>query len=617
MRKLISLVTAISVLALAGCGSDKTLSGGNTGGGTNPGGAPVAGVTVLASSPSLPSDQGQTVNIQAIVRDANNVAMDGVTVIMSSDSGTLTFTNPVTDQSGIVTASLSAGGDPTPRTITVTADAQGVTSSVAVNVTGTRLSISGPASLPQGDSAIYTVVLLDAGGNGISGQVVDVTSGNGNTLSAASLTTDSTGQAQVTVTAAAGGLDTLTATALGISATADLDVSSDSFSISAPTAGDQIILNTATPVTATWVVGGTPQAGQTISFSATRGVLSATTAVTDGTGTATVSIQSTNAGPSQITATNPNNTSTSVDVQFIADTPATIDMQASPFTLGPQEQSLITAIVRDAAGNLVTGANIVFELQDVTGGRLLSAAATTDANGQATTTYEASSTTSAIDGVVITGTVQGTAIANSVALTVAQREVFISIGTGNELFEPNSAQYRKEFIVQVTDAQGIGVEGVTVQVGILSDNYYKGFWQYDFVAAVWVRFQTAGPCADEDTNRNGQLDFFPNVPMDEDVNLSGRIEAGNVATAVSQISGTGTFVTGPGGFGVVDVFYPQDHATWVDVTLEAKTSVQGTETAAASSFRLDILAEDVNDENVVPPGVVSPFGQSGSCLDTD
>ena len=137
MRKLISLVTAISVLALAGCGSDKTLSGGTTGGGTNPGGAPVAGVTVLASSPSLPSDQGQTVTIQAIVRDANNVAMDGVTVIMSSDSGTLTFTNPVTDQSGIVNATLSAGGDPTPRAITVTADAQGVTSSVSVNVSVT------------------------------------------------------------------------------------------------------------------------------------------------------------------------------------------------------------------------------------------------------------------------------------------------------------------------------------------------------------------------------------------------------------------------------------------------------------------------------------------------
>ena len=146
----------------------------------------------------------------------------------------------------------------------------------------------------------HTAVLLDAAGNGIGGQTVDVTSANGNTLSAASLTTDSSGQAQVTVTASVAGMDTITATALGISATTDLNVSDDNFAVTAPVAGDQIILNTPTTVSATWVVGGVPQAGQTISFSATRGTLSSLTAVTDGTGTATVSIQSTNAGPSQI-----------------------------------------------------------------------------------------------------------------------------------------------------------------------------------------------------------------------------------------------------------------------------------------------------------------------------
>jgi hypothetical protein len=616
MKKLISLVTVISAFALAACGETDSLTGG-TGGGADPNAAPVAGVTVLASSPTLRSDAGQTLTIQAIIRDSNNVSMDGVTVILSADSGTLTVTNPVTDQSGIVTATLSTGGDPTPRSITVTADAQGVRGNVTVSVTGTQLTLNSPPSLPLGDSATVTAVLLDGGLNGVAGQTVDITSGNGNTLSATSLVTDSTGQAQVQVTASAGGLDTLTATALGITAVANLDVSDDTFVITAPASGDQIVLNTPTQVLVTWEVNGTPQAGQTISFNSTRGTLSASSAITDPSGVAMVSIQSTNAGPAQITATNPNSTSTSVDVQFIADTPATIDMQASPFTLGPGDQSQITAIVRDSAGNLVTGADVDFSLLDVTGGRLLSATARTDENGRATTTYEASSTTSAIDGVVITGTVQGTAISNDVALTVAQREVFISVGTGNELFEPNSATYRKEFLVTVTDAQGNGVEGVSVQVGVLSDDYYKGFWQFDFLAGAWARIQTAGPCADEDQNRNGQLDFFPNVPMDEDVNLSGRIEAGNVVTVIAQSSGTGTFVTGQGGIGIVDILYAQEYATWVDVTLEARTSVQGTETAAASSFRLDILAEDVNDENVVPPGVVSPFGLSGSCLDTD
>jgi len=88
-----------------------------------------------------------------IVRDANNVAMEGVTVILSTDSGTLTVPEPVTDASGIVFASLTAGGDPTNRAVTVTADANGVLGSVTVNVIGTTLSLSGPTALPQGDSA--------------------------------------------------------------------------------------------------------------------------------------------------------------------------------------------------------------------------------------------------------------------------------------------------------------------------------------------------------------------------------------------------------------------------------------------------------------------------------
>ena len=217
MRKLIHLATLIAAMALAACGGNTLTAPPGSGGGPGTE-APVAGVTVLASSPSLPSDAGQTLTIQAIVRDANNVAMEGVTVIMSSDSGTLTILTPITDQSGIVSATLNGGGDPTPRSITVTADARGVTSSVSVDVTGTDISITGPSSLPQGDTASYTVVLLDAAGNGIGGQTVDVSSSNGNTLASASLTTDASGQAQVDVTASAAGADTLTATALGISA---------------------------------------------------------------------------------------------------------------------------------------------------------------------------------------------------------------------------------------------------------------------------------------------------------------------------------------------------------------------------------------------------------------
>jgi hypothetical protein len=393
-----------------------------------------------------------------------------------------------------------------------------------------------------------------------------------------------------------------------------LNVSNDNFILTAPIAGDEVVLNVATPVSLTWTVAGTGQAGQTINFSATRGTLSAPSAVTDAAGTAAVSIQSTNAGPAVITASNAAGTSTQVQIEFVADSPSTIEVQANPFTIGPNEQSAITAIVRDAANNLVKNAVVNFDLQDVTGGQLSVASATTDSQGRATTFYTSSSTTSANNGVVITATVQGTAIADSVLLTVAQRELFISIGTGNDIFEPNSAQYRKEFVVQITDSQGNGVGGVTVQVGILSDAYYKGFWSLNLLGDAWQHNVTVGPCLDEDVNRNGVLD------TGEDFNSSTRIEAGNIATAVSQTSGSGTFMTDNAGFGIVDVFYPQEFGAWVDVTLEATTSVQGTEFAEASIFRLPVNGEDTDDINIAPPGVVSPFGDGDptfTCADTN
>ncbi len=615
MRILKSLSTLASLLALAACGSggsgfatDPTIVDP-----TDPNQPPpveVSGVTVLASSPTMPSDNSQTVTINVVVQDANNVAVEGVTVIMSTDSGFLTINNAVTDASGIATATLNNGGNPTNRPITVNANANGVTGSVTINVIGTSLTLTGPAALAQNDRATYTAVLSDAAGNGIPARTIDVTSMSGNSLSATSLTTDTSGQAQLQLTATAAGPDTLTATALGLTAMRELTVSNDAFSITAPAANAQINLNTPVTVTLNWSVGGAPQVGEVISFSATRGTLSSFTATTDAAGNASVSIQSTNAGGATIEATNSAGTSTQVTVQFVATVPNNIDVQASPFTIGPNEQSAITAIVRDAANNLVTGATVVFDLTDVTGGQLSVGSAQTNSQGRATTFYTSSSTTSANNGVRITASVQSNpAISDFVDLTVAQREVFISVGTGNDVFEPNSAQYRKEYVVQVSDSQGNGVAGVTVQVGILSTAYFKGFYVFDIARGVWVVNQTAGPCADEDVNRNGVLD------PGEDSNGSGRIEAGNIASVVAQTGSGGTFTTDSGGFGVVDVFYPQEFANWVAVTLTATTSVQGTEFAESSNFRLVVAADDVDDAAESPPGNPSPFGTSNNCLD--
>jgi hypothetical protein len=410
-----------------------------------------------------------------------------------------------------------------------------------------------------------------------------------------------------------GGSDTLTATALGISVTQVVAISADSFTFTAPAANTEVALGSNAVVTVRWLQGGAAVANQAINFSTTRGTLSAASANTDGTGTASITVTANNAGPAVLTATNSAGTSIQRTIEFIATTPTTLDLQANPFTVATNDQSTVTAVVRDAAGNLVKNQTVTFVLTDTTGGSLSVAQSLTNSQGRAQTFYNASGTTSAVNGVRIDATVQGfPAATDFVNVTVARREVFISIGTGNEIFEPNTAQYRKEWVIQVTDAQGNGVNLVDVSVSVLSQRYWEGTRAYLTPPGVWATRpgSEAMPlpgCPDEDADRNGVLN------SGEDANGNGRIEAGNIVTAVAQVGGGSTVRTDANGFAIVDVYYPQEFAYWLEVTLEARTSVQGTEFAEGTTFLLPALAADFSTQNSSPPGITSPFGTDGIC----
>jgi hypothetical protein len=287
-------------------------------------------------------------------------------------------------------------------------------------------------------------------------------------------------------------------------------------------------------------------------------------------------------------------------VEFVASTAATIDIQPAVFTIAPNEQTTLTAVVRDPANNLVKNKTVSFALNDITGGTLSTASAVTNSQGRAQTVYTAGSTTSARDGVKVTASAPGAVgtVSSTVSLTVARKEVFISLGTGNSIEEPNLAQYKVQYVIQVTDSNGNGVAGVPLTVSVLSTTYYKG--RRVFIGT-WANRDTAGnpnySCADEDVNRNGVLD------PGEDFNNSGRLEAGNIALATPR-----SVVTNDTGFVVIDVLYPQEYAYWLDVALEARTSVQGTEYVRTANFSLAGLSTDFNQQNVAPPGPVSPFG---------
>ena len=80
MRKLSFITALFAMFFIAACGDGSGFV--STGGPGTGGNVDVSVVNVLASSPSLPSDPGQLVDITVVVRDQNNVA-----VSCASDGG--------------------------------------------------------------------------------------------------------------------------------------------------------------------------------------------------------------------------------------------------------------------------------------------------------------------------------------------------------------------------------------------------------------------------------------------------------------------------------------------------------------------------------------------------
>src|SRR5262245_29936618 len=137
MRKTF-LATALFALALAGCGGTDDGAFQN---GSAPGNASVATVTVVTDSPTIPSNGLTPANISVLVRDTNNQFIKDVPVQISASSGGIVVTQPVTDENGVAKATLLPAGDPTNRTITVTATASNHTGQATVGVTGTTVSL--------------------------------------------------------------------------------------------------------------------------------------------------------------------------------------------------------------------------------------------------------------------------------------------------------------------------------------------------------------------------------------------------------------------------------------------------------------------------------------------
>jgi len=599
----------------------------------------VSSLTFYASTTQLASSGADTIELFAIAKDSNNNLLEGANVAFESTSGHIQGITLESGADGKTSALLSTDGEPSNRVITVTALSGNISEQLTIDVSGTSVTMAGSSSLAIDDATDYVINILDSDGDGIANTEVALsltntaTSGDVATLSLnETVITDADGQATISVTGNTQGTNTIVAAALGATANKTVSVESDSFSFSGFSNGSSIVdpssteapdvlLSQTAEITLSWTRSGVNIADDTlVNFTTTRGTLAASSATTiDGKVTATVT--STDAGNTLVTFVGTDvvsgetiELSNQLQFEFVADSVSTIIAQASPYSIGPNGQtSTISVTVRDGVGNLVKGQNIDFVLSDVSGGSIFPASAITDSNGNASTVYTSNSV-SAQDAVVITAKVDG-APDETVNLTVADRELFITIGTGNTLQEPDVTTYIKEFIVQVSDVDSAAVEGVELTVSAVPETYYKGFWYQaydgeDFIS--WVVGTTESTsilskfeCANEDINIDGILD------SGEDINGDGLLTPGNVVIV------DGSVTTDSNGFATIQIRYAQSYGQFVDIKLRALAKVSGSESSAQTVFTLPILAADVLDEDTTPPtqgvGTTGPFGRERNC----
>jgi hypothetical protein len=556
---------------------------------------------------------GDGIVVRAFVKDANNNALPGAAVSFVTNTGTLSSVSKNTDPGGAGAATLSAGSDKANRLATVTVSSGAVTSTLKLPINGTKLTLSGPSSLILGNTSPFDVVVLDSKSNPVPNIAVAATSSLGNALTPGSASTDSNGKVRFFYAATKPGTDGLLFASAGTSVAPvpPLLVSGQDFSFVAPAASTKVPVKAAQVLTVLYRNGGVPQVGAIINFAATGGTLSSSTATTNSAGQASVSLISASAGPITVQATvaggGASPTITTLPLLVIATVPSKLILQITPTALAPNlgtstaNQAQAVAKVTDADSNPVQGQVVNFSrVADPSGGTLLQASATTDASGQATVAYQSGAESTANNGVVLKATVADSpTVSGQTTLTVNQSALFIALGTGNEVSNADPQTYKKDYVVYVTDSNGIAVNGVTLTLKAIPTDYITGQLRWNGVVWDYDRTATAVPpyrCRSEDLNGNGILD------IGEDDNGDGVLWPGNVI-AVSPSN-----VQTNGGRATISLAYAESYVPWVQLRLTASATVSGTESKTDSTFVVRGVFEDFSSETRPPAAVSSPFG---------
>lgn len=374
MRKLASLgvLMLTGVLSACGGGGDNPFETPGTPGGGGGGTTTATQLSVVSSTPTIPSDGTANATITAFARDASNALVPGVQISFSADSGGITPATATTGAGGSATSTLITAGDPTPRTITVTARAGTLTATVPVQVVaggGTntlRMGRGSGATFVQGSLEISNTSLSAGGSTSVSAYIVN----SDGTLY--------TQQATINFNSAciAGGSATLQP---GAQVQTTTGIATVTYQARGCSGADQ--------VTATASVGGQ-------SLSATGTVTVAAAAVGS--------------------------------IAFVSATPTNIALQGTGDATRP-ESSTVVFQVRDATGGPVPNAAVSFRLNTSVGGiSLTPLTATSDAQGRVQTVVSAGTVATSVN---VTATV--TSVTPNISTQSSQLTVTTGIPTAN------------------------------------------------------------------------------------------------------------------------------------------------------------------------------------------
>ncbi|HNU09938.1 MAG TPA: hypothetical protein PKJ45_01085 [Rubrivivax sp.] len=674
MRHWKQLLATLLFASLAACG-----------GGGGDAGTPVLGAAGTAkdlviglSAETISNSGAETVTATITAVDANRNGVEGVKVKVAVDNdAVVSVPEQRTDASGKLSVEIGIGSNRTTRDITITAWADGKTSTRKLRVVPDPNGLNAvaadltlevtPNALDNGSDGkvTATAVALDENRNIIRGVPVSFAVDSGATIAPGSPVTGNDGK--VTAAVGLGGdlsnrVVTVTARSSGLTRTATFIVRGARLTASASPLVDAGSVNNLIEYTLV-DSGSHPMVNQPISVSAdglptvtrntdhngrmryeytapsTPGVI---TIVADGGGdryTQAVTVSS--------AATVPAATQDARSAS-IRPTPSVIAVNTAGSDRNQVELRALFIGADDrpiqnmrARFDIVGGASDAYGRVSVVGNYAYS-----DANGVARASFIPGTVGSPNNGVTVrvcwdrtdfvTPAPNSCAGATNVAistLTVNEGSISVSIGHNRDIKAGrNDLTYIKEYVVMVVNESGHAVPNAQITPSVELKGYYKGRYSWD-----GDKWALPGPTGSElaPTEKyewsgttwvlGGPADAEVMCP-NEDFNRNGVLET--LGAVQEDLNGNGRLEprqaavavsmvdsarTDENGLAIVQIEYPKDHGSWIRFELAVTAAVAGTEGKAVYGGVLPVEASELTSETIPPSFVRSPYGTATTC----